>query len=31
MRNIYNYTLTDLEEYFVNIGDKKFKGGQVFD
>ena len=31
MDNIYNYTLTDLEEYFVSIGDKKFKGQQVFD
>lgn len=31
MDNIYNYTLTDLEKYFVSIGDKKFKGQQVFD
>lgn len=31
MDNIYNYTLTDLEDYFVNIGSKKFKGEQVFD
>lgn len=31
MDNIYNYTLTDLEEYFMSIGDKKFKGQQVFD
>lgn len=31
MDNIYNYTLKDLEEYFVSIGDKKFKGQQVFD
>ena len=31
MDNIYNYTLTDLEKYFVDIGDKKFKGQQVFD
>lgn len=31
MNNIYNYTLKDLEEYFVSIGDKKFKGEQVFD
>lgn len=31
MDNIYNYTLNDLENYFINIGDKKFKGEQVFD
>lgn len=31
MDNIYNYTLKDLEDYFVSIGDKKFKGQQVFD
>lgn len=31
MDNIYNYTLKNLEEYFVSIGDKKFKGQQVFD
>lgn len=31
MGNIYNYTLKDLEEYFVSVGDKKFKGQQVFD
>ena len=31
MDNIYNLTLTDLEDYFVNIGEKKFKGQQVFD
>ena len=31
MDNIYNYTLKDLEEYFVSIGEKKFKGQQVFD
>ena len=31
MDNIYNYTLADLEDYFVHIGDKKFKGQQVFD
>lgn len=29
--NVYNLTLTDLEDYFVNKGDKKFKGQQVFD
>ena len=31
MENIYNLTLKDLEDYFVSIGDKKFKGQQVFD
>ena len=31
MNNIYNLTLTDLEEYFLSIGEKKFKGTQVFD
>lgn len=29
--NIYNLTLKDLEDYFINKGDKKFKGQQVFD
>ena len=31
MNNIYNLTLSDLEEYFVSVGEKKFKGQQVFD
>ena len=31
MENIYNLTLNDLQEYFVSIGEKKFKGEQVFD
>ena len=31
MNNIYNLTLNDLEEYFLSIGEKKFKGDQVFD
>ena len=31
MNNIYNLGLEDLEEYFVSIGEKKFKGQQVFD
>ena len=29
--NIYNLTLNDLEEYFLSINEKKFKGSQVFD
>lgn len=31
MNNIYNLTLTDLENYFVENNEKKFKGQQVFD
>ena len=31
MRNIYDYSLEELEEYFVNIGDKKFRATQIFD
>ena len=31
MRNIYDYTLKELEEYFVSIGDKKFRASQIFD
>ncbi len=31
MKNIYGITLTDLEDYFLKIGDKKFKAIQVFE
>ena len=31
MRNIYDYTLKELEDYFISIGDKKFRASQVFD
>jgi len=31
MNNIYNYKLTDLENYFESIGEKKFKARQIFD
>lgn len=31
MRNIYDYTLKELEEYFVAIGDKKFRATQIYD
>ena len=31
MRNIYDYTLKELEDYFVAIGDKKFRAVQVYD
>lgn len=30
MRNIYDYTLKELESYFVSIGDKKFRASQLF-
>lgn len=29
--NVYNLTLKDWEDYFINKGDKKFKGQQIFD
>lgn len=31
MNSIYNYTLNDLEEYFEEIGETKYRAGQVFD
>lgn len=31
MRNIYDFTLKELEDYFVSIGDKKFRATQVYD
>ena len=31
MRNIYDYTLKELEEYFINIGDKKFRATQIYE
>lgn len=31
MENIYSYSIKDLEEYFLSIGEKKFKATQVFD
>ena len=31
MRNIYDYTLKELEDYFVSIGEKKFRAVQVYD
>ena len=31
MNNIYNFTKKDLEEYFLNIGESKFRANQVFD
>ena len=29
MKNIYGIKRSDLEEYFISIGEKKFKGLQV--
>ena len=31
MKNIYNYKLSDLEDYFQSIGEKKFKARQIYD
>lgn len=31
MKNIYDYTLEELEEYFISINEKKFKAVQVFE
>ena len=31
MKNIYDLTIEELEEYFINIGEKKFKATQVFE
>lgn len=31
MTSIYNYSLEDLENYFLSLGEKKFKGVQVFE
>ncbi len=31
MKNIYNYTLQNLEDYFLEIGEKKFKAIQTFE
>ncbi len=31
MRNIYDYTLKELEDYFLSIGDKKFRAVQIYD
>ena len=31
MKNIFGLTREDLEEYFLSIGEKKFKATQVFE
>lgn len=30
MKNIYNYSIEDLEEYFLSIGEKKYKATQLY-
>ena len=30
MNNIYNYTIEELEEYFLNLNEKKFKATQLY-
>lgn len=31
MNNIYNYKMSDLENYLLNIGEKKYKAKQIYD
>ena len=31
MRNIYDLTIKELEEYFISIGEKSFRSTQVYD
>lgn len=31
MRNIYDYTLEELEDYFINTNDKKFRATQIYE
>ena len=31
MNNIYNYTLEELEDYFISINDKKFRATQIYE
>ena len=31
MKNIYDLTLKELEEYFISIGEKTFRGTQVYE
>lgn len=31
MKNIYNYTIEELEDYFISINDKKFRATQVYE
>ena len=31
MRNIYDFTLNELEDYFQELGEKKFRATQIYD
>lgn len=31
MNNIYNYTIEDLEQHFINSGDRKFRAHQIYE
>ena len=31
MKNLFNFTINELEDYFLNMGEKKFKATQVFE
>ena len=31
MRNIYDYTIEELEEYFISINDKRFRATQIYE
>lgn len=31
MKNLYDLTLQELEDYFINIGDKKFRATQIYE
>ena len=31
MRNIYDLTLNELEDYFISIGEKKFRATQIYE
>ena len=31
MKNIYDYTINQLEDYFIKMGEKKFKATQIFE
>ena len=31
MKNIYDFTLEELEDYFVKVGDKKYRATQIYE
>ncbi len=31
MKNLFNFTINELEDYFLNMGEKKFKATQIFE